>query len=89
MAAKKYVVETAHYRPCYRRGDLEDELVYEEPKYFATKKEAKVFVEKTGARKSHGDKEMTVFFRYTGKTWVHENTGEECEEYYRYVLKKL
>ena len=39
-----YLVEVKHYRPAYRRGDLEDELIIEITRTFKTRKEAKDYI---------------------------------------------
>lgn len=89
-----YLVECWHYRPCYRRGDLEDESVIIENKTFNTRKEAKAFIESRIKGKNakcdwhRGDKMSTCYY-HTKKTWIHENTGEDCTECYTYNLKKV
>lgn len=91
-----YVVELKHYRPAYRRGDLEDELVNEHTRVFKTRKEAKDYIErnfpkdsKGGFKDYHKGNKPSRCAYFTGKTWIHENTGEKCEEYYMFVLKKI
>lgn len=89
-----YLVEVWHYRPAYRNGDLEDESVIIETRTFKTRKEAKAFIESRVGRKNakydwhKGDKPSYVYF-WTNKTWIHENTGEECTESFTYCLKKV
>ena len=41
-----YIVKKYHYRPAYRRGDLEDETIMIDSYPFKTRKEAKDFVER-------------------------------------------
>ena len=90
-----YLVELKHYRPTYRKGDLEDELVIESTRTFKTRKDAKDFIEKQFPKNKHGYKDyhkgnQPSYCKYwTGKTWIHENTGEKCEEYYMFVLTKV
>lgn len=90
-----YLVEIWHYRPAYRKGDLEDESVIIQNQTFKLRKDAKDFIEnklagkKNAKRDYHrGDKNSTCYY-YTGKTWIHENSGEECRECYTFILKKV
>lgn len=88
-----YLVEHWHYRPCYRKGDLEHESVIIENKTFKTRKEAKAYIESKIRGKNakcdwhRGDKTSTCYY-HTNKVWTHENTGEECRECITYCLKK-
>ena len=89
-----YNVKVGHSRPCWRKGDLEQEEVVIDNKSFKTRKDAKVFIERALVGKPNvcgeyhkGDKPSRRRY-YTGKTWTHENTGERCEESYTYVLEK-
>ena len=88
-----YLVEVWHHRPCYRRGDLEDESVITQNKTFKLRREAKEWIEtqlrgkKNAVRDYH--RSDGVCYYYTGKTWIHENSGEECRESYTYNLKKI
>jgi hypothetical protein len=91
-----YLVELKHYRPTYRKGDLEDELVIEHARIFKTRKEAKNYIErnfpkdsKGGYKDYHRGNKPSRCAYFTGKTWIHENTGEKCEEYYMFVLTKV
>lgn len=91
-----YLVEVKHYRPAYRRGDLEDELIIETTRTFKTRKEAKDYIEnnfprdsKGGYKDYHKGIQPSYCKYFTGRTWIHENTGEKCEEYYMFVLKKV
>ena len=49
-----YLVELKHYKPAYRRGDLEAELVNEHTRVFKTRKEAKDYIERNFPRDSKG-----------------------------------
>ena len=40
-----YKVEEEHHRPCWRKGDLEDEWVTLNVKLFKLKKDAKAYIE--------------------------------------------
>lgn len=91
-----YLVELKHYKPTYRNGDLEDELVIEHARIFKTRKEAKNYIErnfpkdsKGGYKDYHRGNKPSRCAYFTGKTWIHENTGEKCEEYYMFVLTKV
>ena len=89
-----YNVKVWHCRPCQRRGDLEEEEVAIDSKSFKTRKDAKAFIERAlqGKPNVYGEyrkgNEKSYRGYYTGKTWTHENTGEECKESYTYVLEK-
>lgn len=89
-----YTVKEYHYRPAYRRGDLEDEEAVINATSFKTRKAAKDFIEsklkgKTGVYRNYhkGDKRSWCSY-YTGKTWTHENTGETCREHFTFELSK-
>lgn len=89
-----YLVKTFHHKPAYIKGDLEEETVMIDAKVYNTRKEAKEFIEnklrgkKQVYRNYHkGDKQSTCGY-YTGKTWINENTGEECEESFTYIMSK-
>ena len=92
-----YIVNKYHYRPAYIKGDLEDETIMVYSVYscpFKTRKEAKDYIEKELGGKSdvyryyHKGNKISYCGYLTGKTWVHENTGETCEESFRYELFK-
>lgn len=90
-----YKVVEKHFRPTYRRGDLEAEVAIIDTKVFRTRKAAKEYIEgrlrgrKDAWRHYHkGDTSSWAGYS-TGKTWVHENTGETCEETFNYELSKV
>ena len=86
--AKKYAVETRLFTSCYERGDLSSEMKLISVDYFNTQKEVKNFIlRKTG--KVSGSRGNYSGFKFTGKEWIEENTGEKCQEYYDYRSKKL
>ena len=90
-----YIVKKYHYRPAYRRGDLEDETIMIDSYPFKTRKEAKDFVERElrGKRDVYRDyhkgNKKSYCGYFTDKTWVHENTGETCTESFSYTLEKV
>jgi len=89
-----YIVKEKHYRPTYRKGDLEAEEVVSDVLPFKTRKAAKDFIEskligRSSVWRNYRRSPQTSFCGYrTGKTWIHENTGETCEEFYSYELYK-
>lgn len=88
-----YLLEQHHYRPYYRKGDLEDETVIVQTITFKTRKEAKLYLENKLPRKAkcewHKGDKPSICWYYTGKTWIHENTGETCEECITWFMKKI
>lgn len=90
-----YKVTVTHHAPYIRKGDLEaiDEITRVEE--FSTRKAAKVFIEKQLSgkpnvyRSYHKGNDSSYCSYSTGKTWVHENTGDTHKEYYRFVLEKV
>ena len=90
-----YTVKKYHYRPAYRRGDLEDETIMIDSYPFKTRKEAKDFVERelrgkrNVSRDYHKGNRKSYCGYDTDKTWVHENTGETCTESFSYILEKV
>lgn len=61
---------------------------------FKTRKAAKEFIEnelrgkRDTWRRYHKGNEKSWCGYYTGKTWVHENTGETCRESHTYFIGK-
>lgn len=90
-----YSVEVKHKRPVYRKGDLEDEIVTINFMNFKSRKLAKEYIEeqlsgkKVVFRNYHKGDTPSVCTFFTNKRWVNENTGDECEEYYSYIMRKV
>lgn len=92
-----YEVKVYHFKPCTRRGDLEEELVLEDSIIYKTKKIAKDYIEcilskydKKQVRKDYRTgNEVSNCYYFTGKKWQNENSGEIRNEYYQYQLKKI
>lgn len=82
-----YIVKEKHYRPTYRKGDLEVEEVVSDVLSFKTRKAAKNFIEskligRSSVWRNYRRSPQTSFCGYrTGKTWIHENIGETCEDH--------
>ena len=87
-----YKVTTYHNQPFYRNGDLEEQLVMIKCDVYKTKKEAKAYIESKLTTKSYRDyrtgKNLSICTHFTNKSWIHENTGDECYEYFKYELIK-
>lgn len=89
-----YNVRIEHFKPHTRNGDLEATLELVDIKPFKTKKLAKDYVEsqllkyKTVNRQYQKGDKPSYCLAFTGKTWIHENTGEKCEEFFRYSISK-
>ena len=89
-----YTVKEWHCRPTYRKGDLEAENVVINVTTFRTKRAAKEFIEnklrgkKEAWREYHKGNETSYCGYYTGKTWVHENTGDPYKESFTFELSK-
>lgn len=89
-----YTVKKWHHRPTYRKGDLEAEDAVIDTITFKTRKAAKEFIEselrgkRNAWRMYHKGNEKSWCGYYTGKTWIHENTGETHEERFTYELAK-
>ena len=91
-----YIVEIRHHCKGWRNGDLEDKLEIVDTKLFKTRAAGKEFIE--NALSSKPQKQVQKYYHkgntpsncyyFTGMTWIHENSGEEMEEYYQYTLKK-
>ncbi len=84
----KCIVETRLFTSCYEKGDLSSELKITGTQVFKTMKDAKAFIKsKTGEVRKWGDDFYGI--KYTGQSWVEENTGEKRDGYYQYTLKKI
>ena len=87
-----YKVIEEHRRPCYRKGDLEDEWVVENTKVFKLKRDAKAYIESKLRGKQdvfrHIDKYLYMCGYFTDLIWITENTGDNCVETYQYRLIK-
>lgn len=89
-----YTVKEWHCRPTYRKGDLEAENVVINVTTYKTRTEAKNYIERklAGKRKAfrdyHKGNQRSCCGYYTGKTWIHENTGDTYEESFTYELIK-
>ena len=89
-----YNVRIEHFKPHTRNGDLEATLELVDIKPFKTKKLAKDYVEsqllkyKTVNRQYQKGDKPNYCLAFTGKTWIHENTGEKCAESFRYSILK-
>ena len=90
-----YRIECWHYAKVYRNGDLESDLVLEAEHTLPTRKEAKQLIEnrlsklKNVSREYHRGVQSSTCIGWTEKKWTNENTGEECLEFYKYILRKL
>ena len=92
-----YQVTVHHHDKAWRNGDLEDKLELIGQENFKTRTAAKEFMEKDVSRRGckvihrdyHKGDEPSYIWAYTGVTWQHENSGEEMEEFYRYILRKV
>lgn len=89
-----YTVKELHCRPTYRKGDLEAEQVVINVTTFKTRKAAKDFIEnklknKNNVYRDYHKGNQKSFCGYTtGKTWVHENTGDTYKESFTFELSK-
>lgn len=93
-----YKVTCIHHRKAYIKGDLEAENVIESSDVFSTKKDIVSFLK--GKAKLNENRGFTVklstavrgkmpeLIIYTKTKWVHENTGDEHQEYYWYRTEK-
>lgn len=90
-----YTVVKKHYKPFYRKGDLEDTFEIISANTFTRKKDAKDFIENElknkirAVRKYKTGYEVSKCYYPLGKTWTHENTGEVLEEYIIFELTKI
>lgn len=89
-----YTVKEWHCRPTYRKGDLEAENVVINVSTYKTRTEAKNYIERKLAGKQnafrdyHKGNQKSYCGYYTGKTWIHENTGDTYEESFTFELSK-
>lgn len=85
-----YTVSLHHHCKNWRNGDLEDKTELVETLNFKTKKAAKEYVRNKMHIKHNtfGGEKKDYWGWYTGVKWVHENTGEDMEEYYMYKIDK-
>lgn len=93
----KYKVIKYHHRKAYIKGDLEAETIIESADVFSSKKDIVLFLKRKA--KLNELKGFTVKLStairgtmpelviYTNTKWVHENTGEEHQEYYWYKVE--
>ena len=93
----KYKVIKYHHRKAYIKGDLEAETVIESVDTFPSKKDIVLSFKKTA--KINESKGFTIKLStavrgkmpelviYTNTKWVHENTGDEHQEYYWYKVE--
>lgn len=92
-----YRVTVEHFKPAYRRGDLESTTEVEKVEIFKTRKSAKEYIESILRRQPsnkvyrnyHKGDERSYCDYSTNYTWVHENTGEKLVERYSYILEKV
>lgn len=92
-----YQVTVHHHDKDWVRGDLEDKMELVAKENFKTRMAAKNYIErdvsrgrfKVVNREYHKGDMPSFVWAYTGVTWQHENSGEQMEEYYQYVLKKV
>lgn len=93
----KYKVTNYHHRKAYIKGDLEAETVIESVEVFSSKKDIVLFLK--GKAKLNENRGFTIKLStairgkmpelviYTNNKWIHENSGEEHEEYYWYKVE--
>lgn len=90
-----FVVQMKHYKPVYRNGHLEDELIIEHTRVYKTRRDAKQYIENMLINKNvayrdyHRGNTPSTCLYFTDKTWVNEELGVECHEYYQFVLTKV
>ena len=89
-----YTVKEYHCRPTYRKGDLEAEQVVINATTYKTRTEAKNYIESKLRGRSnvfrdyHKGLKKSYCGYFTGKTWVHENTGDTYKESFTFELSK-
>ena len=94
----KYKVTQYHHREAIIRGDLCAETIIESVDIFSSKKDVVLFLK--GKAKLNEGKGFTIKLStavrgkmpwltiYTNTMWIHENTGEEEQEYYWFKTEK-
>lgn len=95
----KYKVTKYHHRKAYIKGDLEAETVIESVDIFSSKKD--IVLSLKSKAKLNENRGFTVKLStairgkmpelviYTNTKWIHENTGEEHQEFYWYKVEKV
>lgn len=89
----KYRVECWHNVPVYRKGDLEEDTQYSFVD-FSLRKDAKEHIENKlkaliHVRRDYHKGPNSWCVGFTTKKWINENTGEECQEFYKFKLSKI
>lgn len=94
----RYKVTKYHHRKAYIKGDLEAEIAIVSTDMFSTKKDVVLFLKgRAKLNKNIGYTvklstdirgEMPELIIYTNTKWIHENTGDEHQEYYWYKTEK-
>lgn len=94
----KYKVTQYHHREAIIKGDLCAETIIESVDIFSSKKDVVLFLK--GKTKLNEGKGFTIKLStavrgkmpwltiYTNTMWIHENTGEEEQEYYWFKTEK-
>lgn len=94
----KYKVTQYHHREAIIKGDLCAETIIESVDIFSSKKDVVLFLK--GKAKLNEGKGFTIKLSaavrgkmpwltiYTNTMWIHENTGEEEQEYYWFKTEK-
>ena len=91
-----YQVTLYHRKKEWRRGDLEYTDALELQENFRTKTAAKIFIQDrllkmSGTKRTEWHKGDNPSYAcwWTGWTWQNENSGEQLEETYTFILKKV
>lgn len=94
----RYKVTQYHHRKAIIKGDLEAETIIESVDVFSSKKDIVLFLK--GKAKLNEGRGFTIklstavrgkmpeLIIYTKTKWIHENTGEEHQEYYWFKTEK-
>ena len=95
----KYKVTKFHHRKAWFRGDLEAETIVVSVESFPTKKTVVQYLEReaNSAKREGYNVTLSSNIRgnmpslsvFTGKTWIHENTGETEHEGYIYKTETV